>query len=221
MESVAAHAQVGKKTLDRRWASKAPLVAEAAVEAYGGRAVSRRRDRRRPRRPADVARRARRILGAANERRFGASPRGSGRRSPGRGRGSVSPVECPAARGADDSAPQRRRGRELRPDTDIDAVATAIVGTMLLHALTQPGGGAGRQFGGLLGTLSSTECRHLVGDKKARIAAEYLATSCAPINSRAECIASCAAPTSTVGMPVRAAASGPIVDPHGRSARCS
>ena len=36
MESVAAHARVGKKTLYRRWSSKAPLVAEAVLEAYGG-----------------------------------------------------------------------------------------------------------------------------------------------------------------------------------------
>lgn len=35
MEGVAARAKVGKKTLYRRWASKAPLVAEAVVDAYG------------------------------------------------------------------------------------------------------------------------------------------------------------------------------------------
>lgn len=35
MDAVAAHAQVGKKTLYRRWASKAPLVAEAVLDAYG------------------------------------------------------------------------------------------------------------------------------------------------------------------------------------------
>ena len=51
---------------------------------------------------------------------------------------------------------------ELRPDTDIEAIATAIVGTMLLHALTQPARSAGRQFGGLLDAIlngvSSTDC---------------------------------------------------------------
>lgn len=36
MESVAARAGVGKKTLYRRWPSKAPLVAEAVLDAYGG-----------------------------------------------------------------------------------------------------------------------------------------------------------------------------------------
>jgi AcrR family transcriptional regulator len=35
MEGVAAHARVGKKTLYRRWPSKAPLVAEAVLDAYG------------------------------------------------------------------------------------------------------------------------------------------------------------------------------------------
>ena len=35
MESIAAHAHVGKKTLYRRWPSKAPLVAEAVLDAYG------------------------------------------------------------------------------------------------------------------------------------------------------------------------------------------
>ena len=35
MDSVAIHAGVGKKTLYRRWASKAPLVAEAVLDAYG------------------------------------------------------------------------------------------------------------------------------------------------------------------------------------------
>ncbi|WP_264001002.1 TetR/AcrR family transcriptional regulator [Mycolicibacterium gadium] len=35
MDGVAARAQVGKKTLYRRWASKAPLVAEAVLDAYG------------------------------------------------------------------------------------------------------------------------------------------------------------------------------------------
>src|ERR1700761_2847088 len=35
MERVAARARVGKKTLYRRWTSKAPLVAEAVLDAYG------------------------------------------------------------------------------------------------------------------------------------------------------------------------------------------
>ncbi len=52
-------------------------------------------------------------------------------------------------------------------------------------------------------------------------AVRYLAASPVAINSRAECIDSCGAPTSTVGIPRRAAVIGPIVDPHGRSPRCT
>ena len=45
------------------------------------------------------------------------------------------------------------------------------------------------------------------------------ATSAAPAISRHECIDSMGLPTSTVGMPVRAAVIGPIVEPHGWSLR--
>jgi hypothetical protein len=44
-------------------------------------------------------------------------------------------------------------GRELRADADIDAVANALVGTMLLHALTYPVSGAGARFDGLVDAL--------------------------------------------------------------------
>ena len=44
-------------------------------------------------------------------------------------------------------------------------------------------------------------------------------TSAAPAISRQECIDSMGLPTSTVGMPVRAAVIGPIVEPHGWSLR--
>jgi Tetracyclin repressor-like, C-terminal domain len=42
---------------------------------------------------------------------------------------------------------------ELRAEADVDAVATAIVGTMLFHALTQVGGRARRRFDGLVDAL--------------------------------------------------------------------
>ena len=44
-------------------------------------------------------------------------------------------------------------GGELRADADIDAVANALVGTMLFHALTHPGSGAGARFDGLVDAL--------------------------------------------------------------------
>lgn len=63
--------------------------------------------------------------------------------------------------------------------------------------------------------------RAQAGAKNAANASAYAFTSAAPINSRDECMASCAAPTSTVDRPVRDAVMGPMVDPHGRSARCT
>ena len=67
---------------------------------------------------------------------------------------------------------------ELRADTDIEAVATAIVGTMLFHALTRLGSGAGRKFDGLLDALLQGIGVSAVSDadsqaaRNARIAAE-------------------------------------------------
>ena len=43
-------------------------------------------------------------------------------------------------------------GGELRADADIDAVANALVGTMLFHTLTHPGSGTGG-FDGLVDVL--------------------------------------------------------------------
>ena len=44
-------------------------------------------------------------------------------------------------------------------------------------------------------------------------------TSAALASSRQECMPSIGEPTSTVDSPSRIAVSGPMVDPHGRSAR--
>ena len=44
-------------------------------------------------------------------------------------------------------------------------------------------------------------------------------TSAVPASSRHECIASIGLPTSTAGIPARAAVIGPIVEPHGWSFR--
>ena len=56
-------------------------------------------------------------------------------------------------------------------------------------------------------------------EKQAASASTISGTSSAEASSRQECIASCGMPTSTVAMPSRVAVSGPIVLPHGRSAR--
>lgn len=116
MESVAARAGVGKKTLYRRWSSKAPLVAEAVLEAYG-------RSGSFPVAHTGIIRADLRawlsehaeFSSRANQRRVSASSCRRGGRSPGRRRGSLSTIERPAARGVDDAtAPSRRRRRTPR-----------------------------------------------------------------------------------------------------------
>jgi hypothetical protein len=51
-------------------------------------------------------------------------------------------------------------GGALRADADIDAVAKALVGTMLFHALTHPGSGVGARFDGLVDALLSGISNH-------------------------------------------------------------
>jgi AcrR family transcriptional regulator len=154
MESVAARAQVGKKTLYRRWSSKAPLVAEAVLEAYGGSGsfpVAETGDVR-----ADLqtwldehaeflaeppnAALVRALVAAAAAR-------------PGDGEDLYRQLSAPQLAGLTTRLRNAVEAGELRAGTDIEAVATAIVGTMLFHALTQLGSDAGRQFDGLLDAL--------------------------------------------------------------------
>lgn len=158
MESVAARAGVGKKTLYRRWPSKAPLVAEAVLEAYGGSGsfpVAETGDLR-----ADLQ-----AWLCEHAQFLAESPNAALVRAL---------IAAAAARPADGddlyqqlSAPQlaglmtrlRRAVRDgaLSADADLDAIAQALIGTMLFRALTH--GGAGEfvtrptQFGGLLDAL--------------------------------------------------------------------
>jgi AcrR family transcriptional regulator len=152
MESVAARAGVGKKTLYRRWSSKAPLVAEAVLQAYGRSGsfpVAQTGDVRADLRSwldehADF------LAESANAALVRAL------------------VAAAAASSADGaalyrqlSAPQHaglltrlRRAVEegqIRGDADLDAVADALIGTLLLHALTQPGRKA--RFDGLVDAM--------------------------------------------------------------------
>lgn len=158
MESVAARAGVGKKTLYRRWPSKAPLVAEAVLEAYGGSGsfpVAETGDIR-----AD-------LLAWLREHAdfLAVAPNAALVRAL---------IAAAAARPADAedlyrqlSAPQldglmtRLRGAvrdgELSADADLEAIAEALIGTMLFHTLTHPGArDAARRsthFGGLVDAL--------------------------------------------------------------------
>jgi AcrR family transcriptional regulator len=154
MESVATRAGVGKKTLYRRWSSKALLVAEAVLEAYGGSGsfpVAETGDVR-----ADLqswldehadflaeppnAALVRALIAAAAAR-------------PADGADLYRQLSAPQLAGLTTRLRNAVEAGELRADADVDAVATAIVGTMLFHALTQVGDGAGRRFDGLVDAL--------------------------------------------------------------------
>lgn len=154
MESVAARAGVGKKTLYRRWSSKAPLVAEAVLEAYGGsgsfpvaETANIRADLQRwldehadfLAEPPNAAL-VRALIAAAAAR-------------PADGEDLYQQLSAPQLAGLTTRLRQAVAGRELRADADIDAVANALVGTMLLHALTHPVSGAGARFDGLVDAL--------------------------------------------------------------------
>jgi len=154
MESVAAHAQVGKKTLYRRWSSKAPLVAEAVLEAYGGSGSFPVAD------TGDV--RADLQTWLDEHATFLAEPPNAAlvralvaaaAASPGDGEDLYRQLSAPQLAGLTTRLRHAVEAGELRPDTDIEAIATAIVGTMLLHALTQAGRGIGRHFDGLLDAI--------------------------------------------------------------------
>jgi AcrR family transcriptional regulator len=154
MESVATRAGVGKKTLYRRWSSKALLVAEAVLEAYGGSGsfpVAETGDVR-----ADLqswldehadflaeppnAALVRALVAAAAAR-------------PADGADLYRQLSAPQLAGLTTRLRNAVEAGELRANADVDAVATAIVGTMLFHALTQVGDGAGRRFDGLVDAL--------------------------------------------------------------------
>lgn len=153
MESVAARAGVGKKTLYRRWPSKAPLVAEAVLDAYGGSGsfpVAETGDIRADLRswlnehaeflaePPNAAL-VRALVAAAAAR-------------PGDGEDLYQQLSAPQLAGLATRLRQAVDDGELRAGADVDAVANALVGTLLFHALTRPGHRAGG-FDGLVDAL--------------------------------------------------------------------
>lgn len=152
MESVAARAGVGKKTVYRRWPSKAPLVADAVLAAFGGSGsfpVAETGDIRDD------------LTSWLDEHAdFLAEPANAALVR--------ALVAAAAANSADGialyqqlSAPQHAgvlvrlhrgvRDGQIRADTDLDAVAEALIGTLLLRVMTH--GGAARRFAGLLDAL--------------------------------------------------------------------
>ncbi|MQY23634.1 TetR/AcrR family transcriptional regulator [Nocardia macrotermitis] len=138
MENVATRAEVGKKTVYRRWPSKAPLVAEAVLDAYGRAGSFPVAD------TGDIRADLRTWLGEHAE--FVAEPPNSTL---------IRAVIAAAAASHPDSealyeqlnAPQYNglftrlhhaavRG-EIRADADLGAIANALIGSLLLQTLTQ------------------------------------------------------------------------------------
>lgn len=156
MERVAAQAGVGKKTVYRRWPSKAPLVAEAVLDAYGQTSSFdlRHSDDLRADLRAWMEEHAEFIDHPVNT-------------------GLIRALIAAAAGGADDdnalyrqlSMPQHRgltarltqavHDGRLRPDADIDAIAEALIGTLLLRVLAhhEPRQVTTANFDGLLDAL--------------------------------------------------------------------
>lgn len=159
MESVAARAGVGKKTLYRRWPSKAPLVAEAVLEAYGGSGsfpVAETGDLRADLRawlcdhadflaePPNAAL-VRALIAAAAAR-------------PADGDDLYQQLSAPQLAGLMTRLRRAVRDEELSAAADLDAIAQALIGTMLFRALTHGGTGdfaaeGPRTFDGLLDAI--------------------------------------------------------------------
>jgi AcrR family transcriptional regulator len=156
MESVAACAQVGKKTLYRRWSSKASLVAEAVLDAYGRggsfdvpNTGNLEADLR-----SWLTEHAEFIADPINAALIRAL------------------IAAAAARPMDNEALSRQLSvpqhsglmvrlrtavadTSLRADTDLDAIANALIGTLLLRVLNTPAQShpSPMQFDGLLNAL--------------------------------------------------------------------
>jgi AcrR family transcriptional regulator len=156
MESVAAHAKVGKKTLYRRWPSKAPLVAEAVLDAYGRNGSFPVPD------TGDIRADLREWL--IEHAEFIAEPANAAMIRALIAAAAASPLDSEALY-AQLSAPQHdglitrlRRAAEagmLQADADFDALANALIGTLLLQVLTgtTPGDDPDKHFDGLLDAL--------------------------------------------------------------------
>jgi AcrR family transcriptional regulator len=161
MESVAAHAKVGKKTLYRRWTSKAPLVAEAVLDAYGRSGsfpVPNTGDLRADLRswliehaefvaePANVAM-IRALIAAA-----AASPLDN--------EALYEQLSSPQHEGLMTRLRQAAETGRLQPNADLDAIANALIGTLLLQVLTRTNSSddSAKHFDGLLDAILRGIC---------------------------------------------------------------
>jgi AcrR family transcriptional regulator len=155
MEGVAARAQVGKKTLYRRWPSKAPLVADAVLAAYGRGGSFGVPD------TGDIRSDLQSWLTEHAE--FIADPSNAAliraliaaaASNPSDSDALYERLSAPQHAGLMTRLQHAADTGELRADAALDAIAKALIGTLLLEVLTHAAGGASAtRFDGLLDAL--------------------------------------------------------------------
>ena len=156
MESVAARAQVGKKTLYRRWPSKAPLVAEAVLDAYGRGGSFGVPDTTHIR--ADLQswliEHAEFIADPSNAALIRALIAAAAS-NPSDNDALYERLSAPQHSGLMTRLHHAAQKGELRPEADLDAIAKALIGTLLLEVLTHTATSATRatQYDGLLDAI--------------------------------------------------------------------
>ncbi|HEX5257090.1 MAG TPA: TetR/AcrR family transcriptional regulator [Mycobacterium sp.] len=155
MESVAARAQVGKKTLYRRWPSKAPLVADAVLDAYGRGGSFGVPD------TGDIRTDLQSWL--IEHAEFAADPPNAAliraliaaaASNPSDNNALYERLTAPQHAGLMTRLRHATERAELRGDADLDAIATALIGTLLLQVLNYTTGDKrGTRFDGLLDAI--------------------------------------------------------------------
>jgi AcrR family transcriptional regulator len=156
MDAVAARAQVGKKTLYRRWASKAPLVAEAVLDAYGRGGSfpvpdtgSLRTDLHRW-----LIEHGEFITEPANAKLIRALVAAAAASS-GDTEALYEQLSVPQRSGIVDRVRRAVENGAVRADVDPDAIANALMGTLLLQVMSAPvpGDDASGRYGALVDAL--------------------------------------------------------------------
>lgn len=155
MESVAARAQVGKKTLYRRWPSKAPLVADAVLDAYGRGGSFGVPD------TTDIRADLQSWLNEHAE--FIAEPSNAAliraliaaaASNPSDNNALYERLTAPQHAGLMTRLRHATERAEVRGDADLDAIATALIGTLLLQVLSYTTADErGTRFDGLLDAI--------------------------------------------------------------------
>jgi AcrR family transcriptional regulator len=158
MDGVAARAQVGKKTLYRRWASKAPLVAEAVLDAYGRGGSFAVPDTGSLRTDLHtwLIEHGEFITEPANAKLIRALVAAAAASS-GDTEALYEQLSVPQRAGLVDRVRAAVDAGAVRTDVDADAIANALMGTLLLQVMTSPlpGDDAAGRYGALVDALLS------------------------------------------------------------------